>query len=163
MADAWIVSTARTPIGTAFKGSLADVDPIELGTVAVAEAVRRRGIDPERVDDVVLAESRQGGGDIARHVAIRAGLMSAPGLAHNRHCAGGLAAITTAAETGLAPTKAIRRRWPEPGVSPSTTSISGASTRRSPRCASGPRSCSASTKSGSTCSGPAAASATPSP
>jgi acetyl-CoA C-acetyltransferase len=97
--DAWIVSTARTAIGTAFKGTLIDVDPIELGTVAVAEAVRRSGIDPLRVDDVVLAESRQGGGDIARHVAIRAGLVDAPGLAHNRHCAGGLAAITTAAAT----------------------------------------------------------------
>ena len=51
MPDAVIVSTARTAIGTSFKGSLLDVDAFELGTLAVAEAVRRAGIDPELVDD----------------------------------------------------------------------------------------------------------------
>jgi acetyl-CoA C-acetyltransferase len=97
MGDAWIVSTARTAIGTAFKGTLVDVDPIELATTAVAAAVERAGLDPDLLDDVVLAESRQGGGDMARHVAITAGLGHVAGLAHNRHCAGGLAAVTTAA------------------------------------------------------------------
>jgi acetyl-CoA C-acetyltransferase len=43
-----------------------------------------------------MGESRYGGGDMARHVAIRAGLEHVPGLAHNRHCASGLAAVTTA-------------------------------------------------------------------
>jgi acetyl-CoA acetyltransferase family protein len=95
--DAVIVSTARTGIGTAFKGSLVDVDALELGTLAVAEAVRRSGIDPLLVDDVVLGESLYGGGDIARYAAIEAGMPHAPGLAHNRHCASGLAAVTTAA------------------------------------------------------------------
>src|SRR5262245_12137865 len=95
--DAVVVSTARTAIGTAFKGTLVDVDALELGTRAIAEAVRRAGIDPALVDDVVLAEALYGGGDIARYAAIEAGLEHVAGLAHNRHCAGGLAAITTAA------------------------------------------------------------------
>jgi acetyl-CoA C-acetyltransferase len=97
MSDAVIVSTARTAIGTAFKGSLAAVDAFELGTRAVAEAVRRSGVDPGLVDDVVLGETLYGGGDIARYAAIEAGLEHAPGVAHNRHCASGLAAVTTAA------------------------------------------------------------------
>ena len=92
-----IVSTARTAIGTAFKGSLADVDAFDLGTQAVAEAVARAGIDPALVDDVVLGESLYGGGDIARYAAIEAGLVHAPGVALNRHCASGLSAIQTAA------------------------------------------------------------------
>jgi acetyl-CoA acetyltransferase family protein len=95
--DAVVVSTARTAIGTAFKGTLVDVDALELGTRAVAEAVRRAGIDPAVIDDVVLAEALYGGGDIARYAAIEAGLEHVVGLAHNRHCAGGLAAVTTAA------------------------------------------------------------------
>jgi acetyl-CoA C-acetyltransferase len=97
MPDAVIVSSARTAIGTAFKGSLADTDALDLGTRAVAEAVRRAGIDPTLVDDVVLGESLYGGGDIARYAAIEAGLVHAPGIAHNRHCASGLAAVQSAA------------------------------------------------------------------
>jgi acetyl-CoA C-acetyltransferase len=99
MADAVVVSTARTAIGTAFKGTLADVDAFALGTHVVAEAVRRSGVDPALVDDVVLGESLYGGGDIARYVAIEAGLEHVAGVAHNRHCASGLAAVTTAAAT----------------------------------------------------------------
>jgi acetyl-CoA acetyltransferase family protein len=95
--DAVVVSTARTAIGTAFKGTLVDVDALQLATRAIAEAVRRAGIDPALVDDVVLAEALYGGGDIARYAAIEAGLEHVAGLAHNRHCAGGLAALTTAA------------------------------------------------------------------
>ena len=95
--DAVIVATARTPIGTAFKGSLLDVDALDLATQAVGEVVRRSGIDPARVDDVVLGETLYGGGDIARYAAIEAGLVNAPGVAHNRHCASGLASVQTAA------------------------------------------------------------------
>jgi len=97
MGDAVIVSTARTAIGTAFKGSLVDVDALELGTRAIAEAVGRAGIDPAVVDDVVLGEALYGGGDIARYAALEAGLDHVAGVAHNRHCASGLAAVTTAA------------------------------------------------------------------
>ena len=99
MTDAAIISTARTAIGTAYKGSLVDVDGFELGTAAVAEAVRRSRLDPQLVDDVVLGETLYGGGDIARYAAIEAGLEHAPGVAHNRHCASGLAAVVTAAAT----------------------------------------------------------------
>jgi acetyl-CoA acetyltransferase family protein len=97
MPDAVVVSTARTAIGTAMKGTLVDVDAFELGTHVVGEAVRRSGVDPALIDDVVLGESLYGGGDIARYAAIEAGLDHVAGLAHNRHCAAGLAALTTAA------------------------------------------------------------------
>jgi len=99
MGDAWIVGTARTAIGTAHRGTLVDVDPFDLATTVVGEAVRRSGLDVALIDDVVMSESRHGGGDIARHAAIGAGLDHVAGLAHNRHCAGGLAAVTTAAAT----------------------------------------------------------------
>jgi acetyl-CoA acetyltransferase family protein len=102
MPEAVIVSTARTPVATARRGSLADVDALELGTRTVAEAVSRSGIDPELVDDVILGESLYGGGDIARYAAIEAGLVNAPGVAHNRHCASGLAAVQSAAASIIA-------------------------------------------------------------
>ncbi len=97
MPEAAIVSTARTPIGTAFKGSLVDVDAFELATGVVAEAVPRTGIEPALVDDVVVGESLYGGGDIARYAAIEAGLVNAPGVSLNRHCASSLAAVQSAA------------------------------------------------------------------
>ncbi|UDY36633.1 thiolase family protein [Dermatobacter hominis] len=97
MGEATIVATARTPIGTAFKGTLKDVDPYALAIHAVSSAVERAGLDPAAYDDVVLGESRYGGGDIARYAAIESGLVDVAGLAHNRHCASGLAAVTTAA------------------------------------------------------------------
>ena len=127
MADAVVVSTARTAIGTAFKGTLLDVDAFELGTRAVAEAVRRSGVDPALIDDVVLGESLYGGGDVARYAAIEAGLDHVAGLAHNRHCAAGLAAVTTAAATVRA---GMDRVVVAGGVQSSSTSPR--STRRAP-------------------------------
>jgi acetyl-CoA C-acetyltransferase len=100
--EAVIVAGARTAIGTAFKGSLTETDAMTLGTAVVAEAVRRSGISPHDVDDVILGESLYGGGDIARYAAIEAGLVNAPGLAHNRHCASGLAALQSAAASVIA-------------------------------------------------------------
>jgi acetyl-CoA C-acetyltransferase len=141
------VATARTAIGTAFKGTLVDVDPLALGTTVVAEAVRRSGLGPALVDDVVLGESRYGGGDMARHVAIRAGLEHVAGVAHNRHCASGLAAVTTAAAAVRAGMDRVRRsprRWAGPAWT-SATSTCGRRTRRSPLCASAPCASSAST------------------
>jgi acetyl-CoA acetyltransferase family protein len=91
--EAVIVAAARTPIGRARKGSLVDVDAFRLAEIAVGEAVRRAGIDPSDIDDVVLGESLQGGGDIARNVAVRLGLTGVAGLADNRHCASGLSAV----------------------------------------------------------------------
>jgi acetyl-CoA acetyltransferase family protein len=100
--EAVVVSTARTPIATSFKGTLVDVDAFELGTKTVAEAVARSGIDPELVDDVILGETLHGGGDIARYAAIEAGLVNAPGVALNRHCASSLTAVSSAAASIVA-------------------------------------------------------------
>lgn len=93
MTEAVIAAAARTPIGRARKGSLVDVDAFRLAEIAVGEAVRRAGIDASDIDDVVLGESLQGGGDIARNVAVRLGLTGVAGMADNRHCASGLSAV----------------------------------------------------------------------
>ncbi|MFB4309667.1 thiolase family protein [Actinomadura sp. GTD37] len=95
MPEAVIVSALRTPIGTAFKGTLRDTTAFDLAHHVVTAAAR--GLDPERVDDVILGEGLYGGGVVARHAAVTAGLTSAAGLAHNRHCAAGLAAVQGAA------------------------------------------------------------------
>ena len=92
-----IVSTARTPIGRAFKGTLVDVDPFDLAEHVVRAAVERSGLDPRSSTTSILAESLHGGGDIARYVAVEAGLEHVPGAAVNRHCAAGLTAVTIAA------------------------------------------------------------------
>ena len=97
MTDAVIVATARTPIGRARKGSLVDVDAFELARITVGAVVERSGITVGDLDDIVVAESLQGGGVIARNIAVRLGLTSVPGLADNRHCAAGLSAIQIAA------------------------------------------------------------------
>jgi acetyl-CoA acetyltransferase family protein len=94
--DAVIVAAARTPIGRARKGSLVDVDAFELAQIAVGAVVERSGIAAGDIDDIVVAESLQGGGVIARNVAVRLGLASVPGLADNRHCAAGLSAVQIA-------------------------------------------------------------------
>jgi acetyl-CoA C-acetyltransferase len=97
MPEAVIVAAARTPIGRAHKGTLVDVDAFELGETAVRAVVERAGVPAAEIDDVVLGESLQGGGVIARNVAVRLGLTSVPGLADNRHCAAGLSAVQIAA------------------------------------------------------------------
>ena len=97
MGDAVIVSAARTPIGSARRGSLMDFSAFDLARIAVEEAFKRSGVPVEDVDDIVLGEVLQGGGDIARYVAIELGMLEVPGVAHNRHCASGMAAVQTAA------------------------------------------------------------------
>ncbi|HEX3565481.1 MAG TPA: beta-ketoacyl synthase N-terminal-like domain-containing protein, partial [Acidimicrobiales bacterium] len=97
MTEAVIVAAARTPIGRANKGTLVDIDAFQLAEVAVGAAIQRSGVPAADIDDIVLAESLQGGGVIARNVAVRLGLSSVPGLADNRHCAAGLSAVQIAA------------------------------------------------------------------
>jgi acetyl-CoA C-acetyltransferase len=92
-----IVSAARTAIGTARKGTLANTTGEELAAGVLAEAVRRSGLDPQRFDDVIFAESLYGGGDLARHAAVTNGMLSVAGVAVNRHCAGSLTSIGLAA------------------------------------------------------------------
>src|SRR6185436_8916095 len=97
MPDAVIVSAARTAIGTARKGTLLDVSAFDLAKTAMGEALKRSGISAGDVDDAQMGEVLQGGGDIARHAAIELGLLEVPGVALNRHCASGMAAVQGAA------------------------------------------------------------------
>ncbi|MGD0700306.1 MAG: thiolase family protein [Trebonia sp.] len=95
MTEAVLVSALRTPIGTAGRGTLRDTTAFDLADHVVRAAAE--GLDPDQVDDVILAEGLYGGGVIARHAAITAGLTTVPGLALNRHCAAGLGAVAAAA------------------------------------------------------------------
>ena len=92
-----IIAAARTPIGTARRGTLANVPAIELAKPVVSAVVARSGLDPAEFDDFVLAEVMQGGGDSARYIAVALGLLDIPGLAVNRQCASSLSAIAVGA------------------------------------------------------------------
>ncbi|MFD9663326.1 thiolase family protein [Rhodococcus sp. NPDC059968] len=100
--EAVIVAGARTPIGTAFKGTLRDTTAMELARVVLEEVQKRSGLEVSQIDDIILAESNYGGGDIARHAAVVAGMLQVPGQAVNRHCAGSLTAIGNAAASVIA-------------------------------------------------------------
>ncbi len=92
-----IVGAARTAIGRSFKGTLVNTPPETLITTVLPEVVRRSGVDPADIDDIIFAESHYGGGDLARYAADAAGLHHVPGQSVNRHCAGSLTAIGNAA------------------------------------------------------------------
>ena len=81
MPEALIVAATRTPIGRARKGSLVTKDAFQLAEVAVRGVLERSKIDPKEIDDLVIAESLQGGGVIARHTAVVVGLENVPGIA----------------------------------------------------------------------------------
>ncbi len=102
MREAVIVSVARTPIGKAYRGAFNDTQGQALAAHAIGEAVKRAGIDPGTIDDVVLGCGMQQGstgGNIARQGAMRAGLpLTAPGMTIDRACSSGLMAIATAAK-----------------------------------------------------------------
>jgi acetyl-CoA C-acetyltransferase len=102
MRSAVIVSTARTPIGRAYRGAFNDTPAQTLGGHAIAHAVKRAGIEPGEVEDVIMgAALQQGfqGTNVARQCALRAGLpASVAGMSVDRQCASGLMAIATAAK-----------------------------------------------------------------
>ena len=102
MRSAVIVSTARTPIGRAYRGAFNDTQAQALGGHAIAKAVERAGLDPAEVEDVVMgAALQQGaqGSNMARQCALRAGLPdTVPGMSIDRQCSSGLMAIATAAK-----------------------------------------------------------------
>jgi len=102
MSEAVIVSTARTPIGKAYRGGFNNLGGATLGAAAVSAAVARAGIDPARVDDVIMgAALQQGatGSNIARQIALRAGLPdTVAGMSIDRQCSSGLMAVATAAK-----------------------------------------------------------------
>lgn len=102
MKEAVIVATARTPICKAYRGGFNDLNSATLGAAAVSEAVNRAGIDAAEVDDVIMgAALQQGaqGGNIARQIALRAGLpVTVSGMSIDRQCSSGLMAVSTAAK-----------------------------------------------------------------
>src|SRR5215471_9945111 len=99
--EAVIVSTARTPIGKAYRGAFNDTDPAVLSGHAVCEAVRRAGVDGEEVEDLVLGCAIQQGAqgyNIGRLTVASAGLPeSVAGMTIDRKCGSGLMAIAIAA------------------------------------------------------------------
>ncbi len=97
MTEAVIVSAVRTAVGTARRGTLSETPAETLATHVLQSVIERSGLPGERVDDVILAESLYGGGDLARHAAVAAGLQQVPGVAVNRHCAGSLTSTSFAA------------------------------------------------------------------
>ena len=103
MTEAVIVSTARTPIGKAYRGGLNATEGATLLGHAIEHAVKRAGLDPREIEDVVMgAALQQGstGGNIARKALLRAGLpVSVGGTTIDRQCASGLQAIALAARS----------------------------------------------------------------
>ena len=102
MREAVIVSTARTPIGRAFRGAFNNTQAQELGGHAISNAVKRSGIDAAEIDDVVMGAAMQQGStfqNTARQCLIRGGLpTSVSGMSIDRQCASGMMAIATAAK-----------------------------------------------------------------
>ena len=97
MRDAVIVSTARTPIGKAYRGAFNDTQAQTLGGHAIAHAVDRAGVDTAEIEDVVMGAALQQGSthmNVARQALIRAGLpTSVPGMSLDRQCSSGLMSI----------------------------------------------------------------------
>jgi len=102
MRSAVIVSTARTPIGKAYRGAFNDTQAQEIGGHAIAHAVERAGVDKAEIDDVIMGAAIQQGSthmNTARQCALRAGLpTSVSAMTLDRQCSSGLMAIATAAK-----------------------------------------------------------------
>ena len=106
MRQAVIVSTARTPIGKAYRGAFNNTEAPTLGGHAVRHAVERAGLDPVEIDDVMMGCAMpQGtqGQNIGRQIALAAGLpVTTAGMTVDRQCSSGLMAIALAAKTVIA-------------------------------------------------------------
>src|SRR5258707_5322983 len=102
MADAVIVSTARTPIGKAYRGAFNNTHGAALAGHAIAHALTRAQVNPAEVEDVILGcamPEGATGGNIARQAALRARIpATAPAMTLNRFCSSGLQAIAVAAQ-----------------------------------------------------------------
>ena len=100
--EAVIVSTARTPIGKAYRGAFNDTAAPTLGGHVIAAAVQRAGIEPGEIDDVIMGCAMQqgtSGANIGRTAAVAAGLPSSvSGMSMDRQCSSGMMAIATAAK-----------------------------------------------------------------
>src|SRR5690242_9696276 len=103
MREAVIVSSVRTAVGKAFKGTLRSTRPDDLGAVAIRGALERvPQLDPKEIEDVILGcampEAEQGM-NVARIASLRAGLpVEASAMTINRFCSSGLQAIAISAE-----------------------------------------------------------------
>ena len=102
MTDAVIVSTARTGLGKSYRGALNNTHSVDMAGFVIEEAVKRAGIDPALVEDVILgATFHEGaqGKNMARLAAIRGGLpVTTAGMSLNRFCSSGLQSIAIAAQ-----------------------------------------------------------------
>jgi len=103
MREAVIVSTARTPIGKAYRGAFNNTEAPTLGGHAVKHAVERAGLDPAEVEDVMMGCAMpQGtqGQNVGRQIALAAGLsVSTAGMTVDRQCSSGMMAIALAAKS----------------------------------------------------------------
>ena len=100
MRDVVIASAARTPIGS-FGGTLKSTTAVTLGVTAVKEAIKRAGIKPEMIDEVVLGNVLQAGlgQNVARQVSINAGIpKEVPAMTLNKVCGSGLRTVSLAAQ-----------------------------------------------------------------
>src|SRR5215470_10154450 len=119
--EAVILSACRTPIG-AFGGAFRDLTAVDLGAVAIREAIARAKVTPTEVGDVVMGCVLQGGAgmNVARQAAIKAGVpVEVPGETVNRVCGSGLQAVVHAVE-------AIRVGYVDTVVAGGTESMSNA-------------------------------------
>lgn len=102
MKEAVIVSTARTPIGKAYRGAFNNTEAPAMGGHVIREAVKRAGIDPAEVDDVVMGCAMQQGSsgqNTARQSLLAAGLpATVAGMTVDRQCSSGMMAIAIAAK-----------------------------------------------------------------
>jgi acetyl-CoA C-acetyltransferase len=109
--DAVIVSTARTPIGKAYRGTLSNISGPQLAAHALTAALDRAGVTGEEIDDVILGCAMQEGTtgyNVARQAALRAGLpVTVPGMTVDRQCGSGLMAIAIAAKQIVADGMAV--------------------------------------------------------
>ncbi len=103
MTDVVIASAVRTPIGK-FNGALKDVPAVELGRLVAEEALRRAGLTPADVDEVIVGNARQAGNgpNLARQIGFRAGVpVDRPAFTINKACGSGTKAITLACQSIL--------------------------------------------------------------
>jgi acetyl-CoA C-acetyltransferase len=101
MKEVVIIDAVRTPVGS-FGGSLTGIPAVELGTIVVKELIKRTGIDPSQVDELIFGCVLQAGQgqNVARQVLIRSGIPQAvPALTINKVCASGLRSVSLAAQT----------------------------------------------------------------
>ena len=102
MREAVIVSTARTPIGKAYRGAFNDTTAPTLAAPVIKEAVKRAGLEPGEIDDLIMGAALQEGTqsfNVARQCAVAAGLpVSVSGQTIDRQCSSGLMSVSTAAK-----------------------------------------------------------------